>query len=250
LRGAALNLVSKYKLGPVFTPPIIAGVDGKRGLLMVPANIGGANWPGAAVDPETGVLYVASVTSQTLVSLVPTDPKESTTKYIGSLSRLSGEDAKVPIGTPPPSVYGAFGPQGLPLMKPPYGRITAIDLNTGEHQWMIPNGDTPEYILSHPALKGIQIPKTGRPSHSGILVTKTLMFAGEGSGLLGAPPGAGGPMFRAYDKRTGETVSEFRLPANQTGVPMTYLVDGRQYIVVAVGSKEFPAELVALTVRE
>jgi quinoprotein glucose dehydrogenase len=110
------------------------------------------------------------------------------------------------------------------------------------------NGDAPDWVKNHPALKGVTLPKTGRYEHAGILVTKTLIFAGEGSGLFATPPGSGGPMFRAYDKITGEVISEFKLPANQSGVPMTYMIKGRQYIVVAVGATGVPAEFVALAV--
>jgi quinoprotein glucose dehydrogenase len=141
-----------------------------------------------------------------------------------------------------------FGPQGLPLIKPPYGRITAIDLNSGDHVWMAPNGEAPDWIRNHPALKGVDLPRTGRYEHAGLMVTRTLLFAGEGSGLFAVPPGSGGPMFRAHDKKTGEIISEFKLPANQSGIPMTYLANGRQYIVVAVGAVATPAEFVALSV--
>jgi quinoprotein glucose dehydrogenase len=143
--------------------------------------------------------------------------------------------------------YGPLGPRGLPLIKPPWGRITAIDLTTGTHRWMVPNGETPDCVKNHPALKGIAIPKTGKPERAGIMVTKTLLFAGEGSGLFAMPPYAGGPMFYAYDKSTGAVVWEFRLPANQSGIPMTYMVDGRQFIVVAVGARGRPGELVAFS---
>jgi quinoprotein glucose dehydrogenase len=140
-----------------------------------------------------------------------------------------------------------FGPQGLPIIKPPYGRITAIDMNSGDHLWMVPNGDTPEWIKNHPALKGIDIPPTGRYEHVGLMVTKTLLFAGEGSGLFAVPPGYGGPKFRAHDKKTGRTIFEFKLPANQSGIPMTYLAGNRQFIVVAAGAAGVPGEFVALT---
>jgi quinoprotein glucose dehydrogenase len=113
--------------------------------------------------------------------------------------------------------------------------------------WTVPNSDTPEWIKNHPALKGVTLPRTGNYEHSGLLVTKTLLFAGEGAGVFATPPGMGGPNFRAYDKKTGAIISEFTLPANQSGVPMTYMVDGRQYIVVAVGAVGQPGELVALT---
>jgi quinoprotein glucose dehydrogenase len=139
-----------------------------------------------------------------------------------------------------------IGPQGLPLIKPPWGRITAIDLNTGEHVWMIANGDAPEAVKNHPALKGIDLSHAGKPERSPLLVTKTLLFGADGSGLFNAGPGAGGKMFRAIDKKTGAVVYELALPASTTGVPMTYMVDDRQYIVVAVGARGTPAELVAL----
>lgn len=127
------------------------------------------------------------------------------------------------------------GPQGLPLIKPPWGRVTAIDLNTGEHLWMVPNSDTPEYVNNHPALTGIEIPPTGQSSRGGAMVTRTLLFLG---GV--------GDVLRALDKVTGETLAEIDLPARATGVPMTYLLEGRQYIVVAVAGQNHPAELVAL----
>ncbi len=222
LRAEAVKMVSDYKLGGVFSPPMPPGTDGKKGLLKVPNATGGANWQGGAADPETGILYVSSGTSV----------------WGGQMSRPAAGQ------TPGPRM---FGPQGLPLLKPPYGRITAIDLNTGEHIWMVPNSDTPEWIKNHPALKGVNIPPTGNYEHAGLLVTKTLLFAGEGSGLFATPPGMGGSKFRAYDKKTGAIISEFNLPENQSGVPMTYMYHGKQYIVVAVGAVGKPAEFVALT---
>ena len=128
-------------------------------------------------------------------------------------------------------------PLGLPLIKPPYGRITAIDMNTGEHRWMVPNGNTPDDIKNNPALKGVNLPPTGKPSKALLLVTKTLLFAGEGYG--------GGPILRAYDKSTGKVIAELPLPGTPSGKPMSYLLNGKQYIVLAVG-KQSPAELVAL----
>jgi quinoprotein glucose dehydrogenase len=132
--------------------------------------------------------------------------------------------------------------RGLPVVKPPWGRITAIDLNTGEHVWMLANGDTPEQIAEHPALAGVQLPRTGKPSRAGLLVTKTLLFAGEGL--------SGDAVFRAHDKASGEIVAEIELPATQSGVPMTYMHGGRQYIVMAVGGRGFPAGLVALALPD
>jgi quinoprotein glucose dehydrogenase len=137
------------------------------------------------------------------------------------------------------------GPFGLPLVKPPWGRITAIDLNTGKHVWMVPNSDTPDWARNNPALAGLTIARTGSFDQAGLLVTKTLLIAGEGSGLW--RPGGGGNKLRAHDKATGAILHELTLPANQSGVPMSYEVDGRQYIVVAVGAKGVPGELVALS---
>ena len=131
-------------------------------------------------------------------------------------------------------------------MKPPYGRVTAYNMNTGDIVWQVANGDTYDWIKTHPALKGVTIPKTGRADEGGIVVTKTLAFAGQGCGLFRGG-GGGGPMFYAYDKRTGAVVHELQLPANTCGNPMTYAINGKQYIAVAVGAQGFPAELVALS---
>ena len=228
LKKEALEIASTYRLGPLFNPPSLV-TETKKGTLSLPGSQGGANWPGAAFDPETGILYVGSSTESAVLGLVH-DPKISNMDYI------QGRRLKLPEGG---------GPQGLPLFKPPWGRITAIDLNTGEQVFMIPNGDPPDYVMSHPALAGVTLPRTGRPERAGLLVTRTLLFAGEGGGLFGMY-GGGGPMLRAHDKKTGEILAEIELPANQTGVPMTYILDGVQYIVVAVGATNHPAELVAL----
>ena len=239
LNAEARSIASEYQLGPIFTPPILAGANGLRGLLMLPQMTGGANWQGGAVDAETGVLYVASVTNPTVAGLT-SDPDRSTMDYVGG-GRRRRRGAAAPQGC------GEIGPLGLPLIKPPWGRITAIDLNTGDHLWMIANGDTPDCVKNHPALSGLDIPRTGKPERSGILVTKTLVFAGEGGGLFATPTWAGGPMFHAYDKLTGETLWEYELPKRQSGVPMTYMADGKQYIAMAISARGEPAELVALT---
>ena len=239
LKSEALRIASEYQRGPMFTPPILAGANGMRGLLMLPQMTGAANWQGGAVDVETGILYVASATNPTIAGLA-NDPRRSTMDYVGGAGRRR---ARRPI-----EGCGEIGPLGLPLLKPPWGRITAIDLNSGDHVWMVPNGDTPDCVKNHPALSGLEIPKTGKPERSGILVTKTLMFAGEGSGVFATPTWAGGPMFYAYDKETGDIVWELELPKNQSGIPMTYMLDGKQYIVIAVSGRGQSAELVALAV--
>jgi quinoprotein glucose dehydrogenase len=142
------------------------------------------------------------------------------------------------------------GPFGLPLIKPPYGRITAIDMNRGEHLWVVANADTPDEIKNHERLRGVDIPeRTGTGDRGGLLVTKSLLFSGEGAGLYGGQTG-GGRMFRAHDKASGEILAEFELPAKQTGLPMTYAIDGIQYIVVPIGDTGHPGELVALRVKQ
>ena len=241
LNAEARRIASEYRMGPLYTPPILAGDGGLRALLMLPHMTGGANWQGGAVDPETGILYVASVTNPTVAGLA-NDPGRSTMDYVqGRGNRRRGRAA-----LEQPQGCGEIGPLGLPLIKPPWGRITAIDLNTGDHLWMVPNGDTPDCVKDHPALSGVEIPRTGKPERSGILATRTLLFAGEGAGVFATPTWAGGPMFYAYDKQTGAVVWEFELPKNQSGIPMTYMVDGRQYIAMAISARGEPAELVAL----
>ena len=239
LNAEAQRIASEYQLGPIFTPPSAPGTDGRRATLMLPAMTGGANWQGGAVDPETGVLYVSSATNP--MPIVPRIPGAQSARPAGGGGRAR----------PRPEIEGcgAMGPLGLPLVKPPWGRITAIDLNSGEHLWMVPNGDTPDCVKNHPALEGLDIPPTGKPERGGILVTKTLVFAGEGSGLFAVPRDSGGPAFRAYDKQTGEVLAELELPANQSGLPMTYMLDGTQYIVMAVSARGRSSEIVALAVE-
>jgi quinoprotein glucose dehydrogenase len=133
---------------------------------------------------------------------------------------------------------------GLPLLKPPYGRITAIDLNKGEFVWQIAHGETPDNVRNNPALKGLNIPRTGRPGLLGPLVTKTLVICGE-SGFFTTPSGVRGAMLRAYDKATGKEVGAVYMPAPQTGTPMTYMLNGEQYIVLAISGGNYAGELVA-----
>lgn len=227
LRAQALEIASQYRLGPIFNPPMVEGTDGLIAAVHCPGANGGANIPGgAAVDPETGILYVASTKGCSAPRLVPgTDVDEDSNVAWVSVG---------PGGIP--------GPDGLPLWKPPYGRITAIDLNTGEHLWWIPNGDTPERIAGHPALEGVDIGNTGARSHATKLVTKTLLMYGEGRGAA--------PVFRAVDKMTGEELGRVELPAATLTAPMTYMHDGKQYIVMAVGGRGLPGSLVALALED
>ncbi|MCH8125089.1 PQQ-binding-like beta-propeller repeat protein [candidate division KSB1 bacterium] len=225
LRAEAIEIVSKHRMGPIFTPPSLAkDASGTLGTLVVPGANGGTNISGGAVvDPETGILYVATVRGHSNISMVH-DPKKSNMRYIS-------------LGP-----GGIRGPRGLPLLKPPYGRIVAIDLNTGEHIWEITNGDTPAAVKNHKALQGIKIPRTGKNRHANVLVTKTALFAGEGRG--------GDPWFRVINKKTGKILTEIELPASTNAAPMTYMANGKQYIVVAIAGPDFPAELFALALVE
>ena len=219
LREKALALVEGVRFGPLFTPMEISDPEnGFRGTVTLPRSTGGGNWEGGAVDPETGILYVTSQMMARAEGLLP-----STGEGMVDYTMISAELLLV---------------DGLPAVKPPYGQITAIDLNRGEILWQIANADTPEEIVNNPALAGIELPRTGRPTRVGLLATRTLLFAGEGVG--------GEAIFRAHDKATGDILAEIELPATQTGLPMTYMVDGEQYIVVAVADADNPAELVAL----
>ncbi len=261
LNAEARAILKEYKYGPLFTPPIVAGTNGLRGTLQIPAAQGAALWQGAAWDPETNMLYVPSVTNISVNALQPGGERSDMT-FIGGGGGGGGRGRGAPpaaegrgggaatggaalgpgVGRGP---WG-IGPQGLPLVKPPYGRITAYNMNTGDIVWQVANGDTYEWIKTHPALKGVTIPKTGRADEGGIVVTKTLAFAGQGCGLFRGG-GGGGPMFYAYDKMTGAVVHEIQLPASTCGNPMTYSVNGKQFIVVAVGSQTSPGELVAMS---
>jgi quinoprotein glucose dehydrogenase len=245
LRAEAIKLVSRYKIGPLFTPPVVSTWPGPLATLMLPSAGGGANWPGGALDPDTNIMYVHSTTTVTDLGLVRSDGKRSDMLYV----RGTATD---PNAAPPAAAGGGGGEgggpglsvQGLPLIKPPYGRITAIDLNRGEIVWQIAHGETPDNIRNHPALKGLTIPRTGRPGRVGTLVTRSLVIAGE-PGFFTLPSGQRGAMLRAYDKATGAEVGAVPMPAPQTGSPMTYMLNGRQYLVVAISGGTYSGELVA-----
>lgn len=206
----------------VFSPPSLANAaDGTSGTLSLPSATGGANWEGAALDPETGILYVPS---RTEVAVLSVDKDENS-----DIAYSQSFGVRVPrVGS-------------LPIVKPPYGRITAIDMNTGDHVFQIANADTPASIANNPMLQGVTLPRTGVPTRAGVLATKTLLFVGEGGGAAGASP-----IFRAHDKATGEILAEIELPANQTGQPFTYEHNGKQYVAMFVGGSGSIAELVVL----
>ena len=173
-----------------------------------------------------------------------TDASRSDMTYISGTARNPNAAAPGAAGAAPAEGAPALNVQGLPLAKPPYASISAIDLNKGDILWQIAHGETPDNIRNHPALKGVNIPRTGRPGAFGVMVTKTLVIAGE-RGTFTTPSGKVGAMLRAYDKATGKDVGEVFMPAGQTGTPMTYMVNGKQHVVVAIGGPGSPAEFIA-----
>jgi glucose dehydrogenase len=219
IKARAVEAIADYRTGPIFTPPSIKdAADGTQGTLSLPSTIGGANWEGGALDPETGMLYVGSQTNASILQLIP-GGEDSDMDYVFGFARASIA-------------------RGVPIVKPPWGRITALDLNDGTLAWTIPNGDTPDGVAERLGIDPDLVPRTGKVSRAGVLVTRSLLFAGEGA--------SGAPVFRALDKATGATVAEIDIPNAQVGLPMTYMHEGRQYIVLSVGGGGEPAELVAL----
>ena len=241
LRAQALEIASHYVTGPLFTPPSIATENGTQGTIQLPGSQGGAYVQGAAYDPETGMLYIPSITSPFVADLLPGDPEVTNLSYTKGSRRWLG------------------GPQGLPLFKPPYGRITAINMNTGEHEWMVPNGWGP---VDNPAIAHLDLGKLGVPGRPSPLLTKSLLFIGEGmtnqrrGGRI--PPdmpieiatNSGGPWFRAYDKASGEVLWEIEMEAGTTNPPVSYVYNGRQYLLVAIGDSRHAPEMVAFALPE
>lgn len=264
LRAEALRLMSKFKMGPLFTPPVISKPDGPIAAFR---SSGGTNWPGGAFDPETQVLYVPSYTSLVPVGLLPPPSGEFSdiryvvgnaaaggVRYVAGPGEEAGADSRVAPRAGGGGGEGGGGgnapnPQGLPYLRPPYGRITAIDMKRGEHIWQTAHGETPDFVRNNPALKGLSIPRTGQSGAFGALVTKTLVIAGEpqATTMPGRPRGA---MLRAYDKATGKEVGAVYMPAQQSGSPMTYQVNGRQYIIVAVSGGTYSGEYIAFALPE
>jgi quinoprotein glucose dehydrogenase len=291
LKAQALEVVKRYKMGPLFTPPVVSSLDGPLGVLQLPSEVGGGNWPGGAYDPETNHLYIHSHTQVFVNGLVPPNPGQSEMAYVGGQARAGGAGPRAggggPAGGAPqagtgpggsaPNAAGAAGRagggpagaagggraagagapagggggrgganvQGLPLVKPPYDRITAYNMTTGDIVWQKTHSSTPDDIKNHPALRGLNLPRLGQPGRTfiGTLTTKTLVIAGEG-GVHTNAAGRRVSLLRAYDKRTGEDVGAVEMPNKQTGSPMTYTIDGKQFIVLAVSGNE-GAELIA-----
>jgi quinoprotein glucose dehydrogenase len=230
LKARAREIAKEFVTGPLFTPPSITTDEPgtNRGTLMLPGSWGAANWNTGAFDPETGFYYAvsASLPGPSNRAIKKMTNPEATMEYAS-------------VGTAPDI-------EGLPIIKGPYGRITAMDLKTGTQVWMVANGDGPRY---HPLLKDLNLPALGVPNRPAPLLTKMLLFLGEGSNAVSGTPQTDwgwGRTFRAYDKATGAVIWETLLPSGTTGGPMTYMLKGKQYIVVPVGSRNEPAEYVAL----
>ena len=247
LRNQALELVDNFTLGPLYTPPSPWIGGGNQGTLTLPNTWGAGNWNTGAFDPETGMYFAVSYTKTDNLGIAPTTSDSATMTHT------------IAQGSP-----NAPAIQGLPLVKPPYGRVTALNMNTGELEWSVANGDGPR---DHPLLRDLDLPPLGIPNRPAPLVTKSLLFVGEGSdAVVGTVPGGGGAydgpdtgydeswrwgtLFRAYDKSSGITVFEIDLAAGTTGAPMTYMHEGKQYIVVAVSSRATDPEWIALGLSE
>jgi quinoprotein glucose dehydrogenase len=264
LRAEAEKIVAQYRIGPLYTPPAVAAPNGPLGTLMLPADVGGANWPGGSLDPESNRLYIHSHTAvftlqNVPATLEPFNPGPDGERANAPAAANASAAPAAPRAALPqaggPAAGGGGGPRGLflqgtiPLIKPPYDRITAYDMNTGEMLWQKAHSTTPDNIRNNPALAGLDTARLGAYGRIfiGTLTTKTLVIAGEGDVHTNAA-GETVALLRAYDKNTGEDVTgEVAMPAKQTGSPMTYMHDGKQYILVAVSRSgaNAGAELIA-----
>ncbi len=270
MREEAVKIVSQYRIGPMYTPPVVSKPGGPLATLVLPSPAGGTNWPGAAYDPETHIAYAYAQDTITPLGLVASPDKDfSDMDYIMGRAGMnaprtrgrapsegSGADVAPPARPQAPPAAGrgggggGFTVQGLPLLKPPYGHISAINMDKGEIVWQVPNGETPDFVRNNPALKGLNISNTGQPGYdTGTLVTKTLVIEGD-TQITTSPAHPRGAMLRAYDKATGKQLGAVWMPAPQTGSPMTYSVNGKQYLVVAVSGANYSGEYIAFALPE
>jgi len=248
LRAEAVKAIEKYRIGPVFTPPVVSKAEGPIATLQMASQGAATNWPGGSYDPETHILYVHSQSAVATLGLVPPPEGAAPDVRYHQGTVLAGARRSGGSGSAAAAEGGAVTAltiQGLPLIKPPYGQLNAINLDTGDILWQVPHGETPDNVKNNPALKGLNVPRTGRPGNVGTLVTKTLLISGEpGFGITSN--GQRGAMLRAYDKKSGTEVGAVYMPAPQTGSPMTYLLNGKQYLVVAISGGSYSGELLAL----
>jgi quinoprotein glucose dehydrogenase len=237
MHAQAVTLASRFKLGPLFTPPVVSKADGPIATLTRGPTNGGTNWPGGAYDPETHTVYVAaSNAAPAVLGLVQPSKDKSDMDWVAGIAPATGGGRG----------GAGISVQGLSIFKPPYGTISAISLDKGEIVWQVPHGETPDAVRNHEALKGMTIPRTGQAGFIvGTLVTRSLVIAGDPQ-VTTLPTRARGAMLRAYDKRTGAEVGSVLLPAPVSGSPMTYSIKGRQYIVAAVSGGPYSGEYIAL----
>ncbi len=269
LRKEALDLVKDYKMGPIYTPPVLSKESGPVGTLALGPATGGTNWPGGSFNPENHTVFVYACNScLSSYGLVPPPPGMTDLEYveghagdrvvmINAAGAGQGADAPLKPVAPAPSppqpappsttVRPGLTVQGLPLVKPPYATISAIDLDSGTILWQVAHGETPDYIRNSPALKGVEVPRTGQSGYNiGTLVTKDLVIAGDAM-ITTTPDHPRGAMLRAYDQKTGKEVGQVLMPAGQSGSPMTYMVNGKQYIIVAVSGGNYSGEYICYT---
>jgi len=279
IKAAGLEVAKRYRLGPVFLPPLVSKAEGPLAALTSGTLSGGVNWPGSAYDPDTHVFFTHACNACIAPLGLVAPPKEfSDLDYVmGTAGQTfrpivgggEGEAADAPRPargatpppppTPPPAAAGGRGAtppaggggggfgatvQGLNIVKPPYGVIVAINMDKGDLLWSVAHGDTPDNVRNHAALKGVEIPKTGQQGNVGVVVTKTLVVVGDPL-VTTTPQHPRGAMLRAYDKQTGKEVGAVYMPAAQSGSPMTYMLDGKQYIVVAVSGGNYSGEYIA-----
>ncbi len=265
MKKKALELVKDYKLGPIYTPPVLSKEPpaGPIATLMAGAANGGTNWPGGSFNPENHTVYVYACNScLSATALVTPPPGMTDLDYVegrigervvmvnaagadqGADAPLARRAAAAPAA---PARRRALTVDGLPLLKPPYSTISAINLDSGQIVWQVAHGETPDYIRNSPALKGVTVPRTGQTGFNiGTLVTKDLVIAGDAT-VTTTPEHPRGAMLRAYDQKTGKEVGNVLMPSGQSGSPMTYMVGGKQYIIVAVSGGDYSGEYIAYT---
>ncbi|HEY2152087.1 MAG TPA: PQQ-binding-like beta-propeller repeat protein [Vicinamibacterales bacterium] len=281
LKAQGLEASKRFRLGPVFLPPVVSKAEGPIGALTSGTLSGGVNWPGSAYDPEMHAFFTQACNACIAPLGLVAPPKDfSDLNYVMGTAGATfrpitgggeGDAADAPrparpVAPPPPPppapgaaaggrgaapAGGNFGAtvQGMSIVKPPYGQIVGINLDKGELMWSTPHGDTPDNVRNHPMLKGVDVPKTGQTGNVGVVVTKTLVIAGDPS-VTTTPQHPRGAMLRAYDKTNGKEMGAVWLPAPQSGSPMTYMVDGRQYIIVAVSGGNYSGEYIAFALPQ